>query len=156
MKNLIRKILKENDFEWVEGLDVNAAEKEVKGPFDKMRTYHSVRGDELYDLLIQYGVRQPAELKEIGEWLYDEFDSLYDAGYENGVESCDCDGCCDDMIYYDDHHDEVEDAKEEAYNNGFEEGKKESESEIEELRARIDELESQVNEGQNKKNIKRI
>lgn len=152
MKNLIRKILKENDFEWVEGLDVNAAEKEVKGPFDQMRMYQSVDGDRLYDLLIQYGVRQPIELKEIGEWLYNEFEAVY----ENGTESCECDGCCDDMIYYEDHHHEMESAKEDAYDRGFSDGKSESESEIEELKNQISDLESRLNEGQNKKNIKRI
>lgn len=150
MKNIIRKILKEeqDEFEWVKGLDVESAEKEIYKPFNNMSYEWNVDGKGIYDTLIKFGVRQPTELKEIGEILEDEFGRVYDNGRDDGLESCDCEGCCDDYYYYE----EVEDMKEEAEDRGYERGyetgvsdaKGEAEDEIEELRGQINELQSEI------------
>ena len=152
MKNLIRKILKESeeDFGWVEGLDVGVAEKEIFKPFKDMEYEFSADAKQIYGTLIEFGVRQPSELKEFGELLYDEFQTVFDSGYDNGRDSCDCDGCCDNYVWYEDHTDAVNTARDEGYDNGYSSGKEDAESnyesEIDELRGQIQELQSTIEE----------
>lgn len=156
MKNLIRKILKENEdeFEWARGLDVEAAEKEVYQPFKKMAYEWDVDAKGIYDTIIKFGIRQPSEVRELGDFLFDEFERIYDKGrdhgYDDGISSCDCDGCCDDYVYIDEHSDEVNRARdegdEEGYERGFSDGRGESEDEIEELKGQIQELQATIEE----------
>ena len=158
MKNLIRKILKEenDEFEWVRGFDTKEVEKQIRKKFNAAEYEYSFEGERLYDMLVEAGIKDIDKLQEIGELIYDEASSLYERGVERGQESCDCDGCCDDYVYYEDHRNDVREAKEEGEEEGYERGRADSESEIEDLKARIEELESQLNETVNKKNTKRI
>lgn len=158
MKNLIRKILKEenDEFEWARGFDTKEVEKQIRKKFDRAEYDFSFEGNQLYDMLVQAGVRDIDKLQEIGDLIYDEVESLWDRGRESGLEDCGCDGCCDDYVWWEDHRNDVREAKEEGDEQGYERGREESESEIEELKARIEELESQLNETVNKKNTKRI
>jgi hypothetical protein len=152
MRNLIRKILKEenDEFEWAKGLDISIAEKEIKKPFRDMEYEYSFEGDDFYDILIEGGVTDIDKLKDIGEFVLDELRGVNDRGYDSGIESCDCDGCCDDYVWYEDHHDQVRDARQEGYDEGqdagYENGKEESESKIEELEGQIQELQSTISE----------
>ena len=111
-------------------------------------------------MLVDAGIKDIDKLQEIGSFIYDEVNSLYERGVDSGRESCDCEGCCDDYVYYSDHRDAVREAKEEGdeegYGRGLDDARSESESEIKDLKSRIEELESQLNETVNKKNTKRI
>ena len=158
MKNLIRKILKEenDEFEWVRGFDTKEVEKQIRKKFNAAEYEYSFEGERLYDMLVEAGIKDIDKLQEIGELIYDETSSLYERGVDSGRDSCDCDGCCDDYVYYEDHRNDVREAKEEGEEEGYERGRADSESEIEDLKARIEELESQLNETVNKKNTKRI
>ncbi len=162
MKNLIRKILKEenDEFEWVRGFDTKDVEKQIQKKFYSAEYDYNFEGLELYQMLVDAGIKDIDKLQEIGSFIYDEVNSLYERGVENGQESCDCDGCCDDYVWYEDHRDAVREAKEEGdeegYGRGLDDARSESESEIEGLKSRIEELESQLNETVNKKNTKRI
>jgi len=158
MKNIIRKILKEenDEFEWARGFDTKEVEKQIRKKFNAAEYEYSFEGEALYDMLVQAGVRDIDKLQEIGELIYDEVSSLWGRGLESGLEDCGCDGCCDDFVYYSDHRDAVREAKEEGEEDGYERGRADSESEIENLKARIEELESKLNETINKKNTKRI
>jgi hypothetical protein len=162
MKNLIRKILKEenDEFEWVRGFDTKEVEKQIRKKFNAAEYEYSFEGERLYDMLVEAGIKDIDKLQEIGELIYDEASSLYERGVDSGRDSCDCDGCCDDYVYYEDHRNDVREAKEEGdeegYGRGLDDARSESESEIEGLKSRIEELESQLNETVNKKNTKRI
>lgn len=157
-KNLIRKILKEeqDEFEWARGFDTKEVEKQIQKKFYASEDNFSFDGPKLYQMLVHSGINNIDKLIDIGDFLYDEVTSVYEKGREAGYEDYNCDGCCDDYIYYDDHRDAVNDAKEAGDEDGYERGREESESEINELKSRIEELESQLNETVNKKNTKRI
>ena len=169
MKDLIKKILKENEdeFGWAHDLDPNEAETDIKEFFLTVENDYDFEGEELYKMIIEAGARDLMKIKAIGEFVYDEVQTIRDRGYDDGLDDCSCDGCCDDFVHYDTHEEEKEIVREEAYEDGkregIEEGRAESESEIEdlqveiaELKERIEELENQLNENINKKNIKRI
>jgi hypothetical protein len=169
MKDLIKKILKENEdeFEWAHDLDPSDAESDIKQFFLAVEDEYVFGGEDLYKMIIEAGARDLMKIKAIGEFVYDETQAVRDRGYDDGRDDCDCDGCCDDFVHYDTHEEEKEQAREEGYEDGkqegIEEGRAESESEIEdlqveivELKERIEELENQLNENINKKNIKRI
>jgi len=169
MKDLIKKILKENEdeFEWAHDLDPSDAESDIKQFFTAVEDEYVFGGEDLYKMIIEAGARDLMKIKAIGEFVYDETQAVRDRGYDDARDDCDCDGCCDDFVHYDTHEEEKEQAREEGYEDGkqegIEEGRAESESEIEdlqveiaELKERIEELENQLNENINKKNIKRI
>ena len=151
MKNIIRKILKEaeDEFEWAHGLDINAAEKEVKSDFLNLDRQFGFEGDELYSMLIGAGITDISKLKEIGAHVHTEVESVWESGKDYGFENADstCEGCCDDYVYYEEADRDKEEARDEGYQSGFESAKSESESEIEKLKSRIEELESRLNEG---------
>ena len=162
MKNLIRKILKEeqDEFEWARGFDTSEVEKQIFKPFRDVEYEYNFDGPQIYNLLVDAGIKDIDKLKEIGEEIYDQVRSVYndgrDSGYESGRDDCDCDGCCDDYVYYEDVDMEKEEAREEGYENGYNTAKSEMESEIEDLKSIIEDLESRLNESTNQKNIKRI
>jgi hypothetical protein len=151
MKNIIRKILKEaeDEFEWAHGLDINAAEKEVKFDFLNLDRQFGFEGDELYSMLIGAGITNISKLKEIGAHVHTEVESVWESGKDYGYDNadCTCEGCCDDYVYYEEADREKEEARDEGYQSGFESAKSESESEIEGLKSRIEELENRLNEG---------
>lgn len=158
MKNIIRKILKENqdEFEWARGFDTSDAEKEIKQPFTDIESDYNFDAIHIYDLLVDAGIKDIDKLREIGEEIHDQVERVYDdgrdSGYESGRDDCTCDGCCDDYVYYEEADREKEEAEEEGYNRG----KEEAADEIQELKDRIEELESQLNESINQKNTKRV
>lgn len=158
MKNLIRKILKEenDEFEWARCFDTEDVEKQIQKKFYDVEDNYNFDGPRLYDMIVEAGVRDIDKLQEIGGFIYDETSSVYEKGRDAGYDDHSCEGCCDDYIYYDEHRDAVNDAKEAGDEEGYERGREESESEINELKSRIEELESQLNETVNKKNTKRI
>jgi hypothetical protein len=162
MKNLIRKILKEDqdEFEWARGFDTSDAEKTVKAPFAKIENNYNFDAINIYDMMVNAGIKDVDKLMEIGDEMYDQVERVYDdgrdSGYESGRDDCTCDGCCDDYYDWDYVQEQKQEAEEEGYEEGFEKGKEEAADEIQELKDRIEELENQLNESINKKNIKRI
>jgi hypothetical protein len=152
MKDLIRKILKEeyDDLEWAKGLDISAAEKEIKRPFKEVTDNHNFDGNELYDLLVDAGIRDLEKLKGIGSWVSDSVTSVYDGAYESAQDNFDCDGCCDDYYYQDQVNEMTNDAREEGDSEGYERGQEDSQSEIDELKGQISELQDTIEELHNK------
>jgi len=155
MKNLIRKILKEeqntpssieDEFEWVRGLDVAAAEEEIQKPWKNTHNDYGIDSLEFYGELVDNGVHNPAALKELGKMFYKVVQQAQESGYDNGRDNCDCDcdGCCDDYYSWDYVQEEKESAEENGYDRGLDDGKAEKQSEIDELNERIAELESRL------------
>lgn len=163
MKNIIRKILKENEFEWAQNLDTTDVEYEIKKGFLDAAYDYNFDGDSLYDMIIEAGIKDIRKLKEIGKFVYDQAQVVSDDGRDLGREDCDCDGCCDDYYSYDYVQEREDDAREEGHSSGYGSAKEESEEkieelegEIEELKSEIEELKSRLDENTNTKNIKRI
>jgi flagellar biosynthesis/type III secretory pathway protein FliH len=164
MRNLIRKILKESDeYDWVkDNFDTSDVENEMKKKFLELENDFSFDPD-LYDRIIDAGANDVLKIKSLGQFIYDEVESIqeraYDDGREAGYDDCSCEGCCDDYVWYEDARRDKEEAEEEGYERGREESETEIEElkdEIQELKDKIEELENQLNENINQKNIKRI
>jgi polyhydroxyalkanoate synthesis regulator phasin len=148
MKDLIRKILKEeqDEFEWAKGLDMSAAEKEIKKPWKDAEYEYSIDMLDIYDHLVTTGYTDIDNLKQLGEELYRKIQQSNEYGYDSGRESCDCDGCCDDYYYEDQVHEMTSDARQEGDTEGYERGREESQDEIDELKGQISELQDTIEE----------
>jgi vacuolar-type H+-ATPase subunit I/STV1 len=164
MRNLIKKILKESDeYDWVkDNFDTSDVENEMKKKFLELEHDFSFDPD-LYDRIIDAGANDVLKIKSLGQFIYDEVESIqeraYDDGREAGYDDCSCEGCCDDYVWYEDARRDKEEAEEEGYERGREESEteiQELKDEIQELKDKIEELENQLNENINQKNIKRI
>ena len=164
MRNLIKKILKESDeYDWVkDNFDTSDVENEMKKKFLELENDFSFDSD-LYNRIIDAGANDVLKIKSLGQFIYDEVESIqeraYDDGREAGYDDCSCEGCCDDYVWYEDARRDKEDAEEEGYERGKEESEteiQELKDEIQELKDKIEELENQLNENINQKNIKRI
>jgi hypothetical protein len=157
MKDIIKKILKENEdeFNWADELNTDEFEKNVKQSFIDLNQQYDIQGLELFTMLVNSGVKSIEKLNEIGEFIYNEVDGFssreYERGRYDGLDDCTCDGCYDDFVYYETAEKEKDEAREDGYNDGYDTAKTELESEIDELKSRIEELESQLNENINKK-----
>jgi hypothetical protein len=127
MKNIIKKILKENEdeFEWAHDLNTDDVEKRVKSGFIYTEDY-GFSGSEFYEMLYNAGIRDANVLQEIGDKLNLEIQSVhersYDDGRQAGRDDCDCDGCCDDYVWYEDYRHDVKVAREEGEEEGYERG----------------------------------
>ena len=152
MKDRIRKILKEaeDEFEWAHGLDVDSAIKEVQSSWLETDDEYNTDILDIYETLVDSGFHNVKVLKQIGKELYSQFQNVYERGDDNGRDSCDCDGCCDDYYSWNYVEEKVEEAKEEAdqegYDRGYEEGKDEMESEVDDLKSKIEELMKRIQE----------
>jgi predicted RNase H-like nuclease (RuvC/YqgF family) len=164
MRNLIKKILKESDeYDWVkDNFDTSDVENEMRKKFLELENNFSFDSD-LYNRIIDAGANDVLKIKSLGQFIYDEVESIqeraYDDGREAGYDDCSCEGCCDDYVWYEDARRDKEDAEEEGYERGKEESEteiQELKDEIQELKDKIEELENQLNENINQKNIKRI
>ena len=155
MKNLIRKILKEqeNEFEWVKDINPVEAEKLVMKPFkDLDYEYGTSFVGGIVPLLIEKGITRPEDLTEVGRSIsrvcVNLYDRGYDSGYDSGREDQNCDYCCDDMYYIDDVREKEREARDEGREDGYEDGhrdgKSEMESKIQELEEQIEELQSRL------------
>ena len=164
MRNLIKKILKESDeYDWVkDNFDTSDVENEMRKKFLELENNFSFDSD-LYNRIIDAGANDVLKIKSLGQFIYDEVESIqeraYDDGREAGYDDCSCEGCCDDYVWYEDARRDKEEAEEEGYERGREESEteiQELKDEIQELKDKIEELENQLNENINQKNIKRI
>ena len=152
MKDLIRKVLKEaeeDEFSWLkDSLNPEKAEAKLKHHWKRVGRNHGVEVEDIYDLLTGAGFADLNALDQLISMLEDQYESVYDSGRTSGHEDCDCEGCCDDYIYYEDHRSEVDQARDEGYESGVDDGKSEMrdemQGEIDELRDKISELESEI------------
>jgi len=145
MKNLIRKILKEeeNGFEWVRDVEQNSnIEQEIKEGWVEVDSDYDTDMVVIFNMLIKHGFHEPEILKEMGHTIYDEIRDVYDRGVDSGAENCTCDGCCEDYVWYDDAEQEKREAREE----GIEEGREDRQEEIDALRTKISELKEKISD----------
>ena len=149
MKNLIRKILKENNesenFEWAKDIDPSDLESELMSKYQKLSNYN-FHGQDFYALLVESGVHSYEKFMEIYDFMDTEIEEVWDDGRESGLDDCACDGCCDDYYSYE----YVEEQKEEAFEDGKNEAIEEYESRIEDYESEIAELKYQIEKLKNK------
>ena len=159
MRDKIKKILKEqeDEFDWVRGLDVDAAEREIKQGYVASEHDWGFDGSHVYNRLVKAGFHDLEELKSLGNWLHDELQIVYDNGHDSAWDSdYRCDGCCDDYVWYEDHETRITEVSENRYNDGYEDGmnrgKEEVEEDLKELNGKIQELESELEYFRNTRN----
>lgn len=151
IKSLVTKIIAENEtnqesdeWSWIVP-DLARGEKIYKQKWRKLeRGYRSLDLDDIFDKLMEHGITELSSLDDVVDELEDIISNIYDEGREDGYGNCDCDGCCDDYIWYEDHREQLRDAKQEARQEGRDERDDEVyelESEIEELKEKIEALE---------------
>lgn len=152
INRIINKIISENesegddDISWVRP-DIKRGEELYKQKWRKIeRQYHNVDLDNMFDLLIDSNIVEYDKLNDIADELEDIFSNLYDEGRSDGRDDCDCDGCCDDFIWYEEHERLVERARDKGHSDGFDAGSESRDDEVYELEERIKELESKISE----------
>lgn len=147
MKDIIKKILKENEdeFEWAHDSSADDLENDIKYHFKEIEEY-GFEGEDLYNMIIDAGALSLMKIKSIGEFVHEQIEAVHDRSYQrgrdDGYDDCSCDGCCDDYVWYETHDREVEEAKEE----GIEEGRAESDSKIGDLLVEIEDLQIEIAE----------
>ena len=148
MKDLIRKILKEADesdeFEWARGIDVSRAQEASRRPWKRIRDNWDFNAEEIYDILVANNFSNLEAYDELADVINNQAENAYDSGRQSGHEDCDCEGCCDEYVYYEDARREVDEARDQGYEDGYETAERDLESKIDELKERISELESEI------------
>jgi len=143
IQKLVTKIIRENvddEFSWVNDLDANMGEKQYKKKWGNIESDWGVDMDDTFELLVNNGITKLNVLNDIAGELYDQFSRAWDGG-RNDCD-CDCDGCCDDYIWYDDHLERLDTAREE----GRDEGRDSRDGEVSDLEDEIADLQEKLND----------
>jgi hypothetical protein len=146
IQNLVTKIIRENvddEFSWVNDLDVSSGEKQFKKNWRRIETEWSVDMDDTFELLVDNGITKLDILNDIADELYEQFNVAWDLGRDYGANNdATCDGCCDDYIWYDDHEERLERAREEA----LDEGRDSRDGEVSDLEDEITDLQEKLSD----------